>query len=185
MSRASDIKYIKSHQRQANKRLTSLKNYEAKKGRDFGGRSYALDIARESLKGLGIDKFGVIEGQSDENLSRQARAIRRLNESVTGTVSGIKKNSRQLRKNASTVGIKIKSGIEQNLFEEFLEHQLIQELIQFDSGRGFAAVEYAIKNAKFDFEALDRAWEEYKKGELKFDEALEEWIEINPLLHKF
>ena len=174
---------IKRLQNKANKRINALNKYTLA---NRGAKSAALEYVKSELESLEIGgKFSASTAHDASTLSEELELMIGFLNAETSTIRGVKRLEKNLKSNAAKLGVELETHEDLLLFQEFLESELGQELLRFDSGKAFQAIEDAIK--AFESPEKMRAryhelYEKYKEKELKIDEFFTKWTGVNPFL---
>lgn len=160
--------------REANKRMSNLE----KKGQE-GLNKFAYARAKRELKKMGLTKYKSGKNIPLSTITKQLYSANRFLAAKTSTITGQKELRRKAIKNIRNAGVKISYG-QEDAFFRFISEDLVQELKDvYDSGRIFQQVMDAINEGK-TIQDLEKAWQQYEKGEITADVAWEQWTDVSP-----
>ena len=165
--------YIRANKAKANKRIANLENTF---GKDTM-RSRALNVSRETLSNLGLEKFGGQLGKMDlRDLETQALELQRFLGRESSTTRGIHKREKASLKyfeqSGRTVDVE-----DRDKFFEILASDLAQEYFKLDSAYVIQSASQWANTPDFDLSLLDKIWSDYEQGNIKYINEAWEQIE--------
>lgn len=165
--------YIRANKAKANKRITNLE-------KTFGKgtmRSRALNVSRETLSNLGLNKFGgKLSAMDISDLETQALELNRFLARASSTIRGAHKRERATLKYFEETGRAIKvENIDK--FFEIMSNELVQEYYKLESDEVIQSAANWANSPDFDMSVLDRIWSEYEQGNIKYINEAWEQIE--------
>lgn len=162
--------YIRANKAKANKRIANLE-------KTFGKgtmRSKALNVSRETLSNLGLNKFGgKLSAMDISELETQALELNRFIGRASSTTRGVHKRERATLKYFEEIGRTIKVN-DIDKFFEIMSNKLVQEFYKIDSDKVIQSAANWANTPDFDLSMLDKVWSEYEQGNIRYiDEAWE------------
>lgn len=156
--------YIRANKAKANKRIANL---EKTFGKDTM-RSRALNVSRETLTNLGLEKFGGQLGKMElHDLETQALELQRFLGRASSTVRGVHKREKATLKYFEETGRTVKVD-DIDKFFEIMNSELVQEYYKLASGETIQSAANWANTPEFDIKVLDDIWQEYKQGEIRY-----------------
>ena len=156
--------YIRSNKRKANERI---KNIEKTFGKDTM-RSRALNVSRETLGKIGLNRFGGdLQGFGVDELETQALELNRFLSRSTSTVRGVHKRERHTLNYFEEMGYTVKVK-DIDKFYEIMGSELAQEYYKLASGEVIQSAANWANTPDFDFSVLDKMWSEYINKNIKY-----------------
>lgn len=165
--------YIRANKAKANKRIANLE-------KTFGKgttRSKALNVSRETLSNLGLQKFGGQIGKMDlSDLETQALELQRFLSRASSTARGVHKRERSTLKYFEQTGRTV-SVNDIDKFFEIMSSELVQEYYKLSSGETIQSAANWANTPDFDLSILDKIWQQYEQGQIRYINEAWEQIE--------
>ena len=165
--------YIRANKAKANKRIANLE-------KTFGKgtlRSRALNVSRETLSNLGLQKFGGRLGKMElSDLEIQALELQRFLSRESSTTRGVRKREKASLKYFEQSGRTVEVE-DRDKFFEILASDLAQEYYKLDSAEVIQSASQWANTPDFDITLLDKIWEDYEQGNIKYINEAWERIE--------
>ena len=165
--------YIRSNKAKANKRIANLE-------KTFGKgtmRSKALNVSRETLSNLGLQKFGgKLSAMDISELETQALELNRFLGRASSTTRGVHKRERTTLKYFEETGRTVKVD-DIDKFFEIMSNKLAQEYYKLDSAEVIQSASQWANSPDFDLSLLDKIWSDYEQGKIKYINEAWERIE--------
>lgn len=156
--------YIRANKAKANKRIANLE-------KTFGKgtmRSRALNVSRETLSNLGLQKFGGRLGKMElSDLETQALELQRFLGRASSTVRGVHKREKSTLRYFEETGRTIKVD-DIDKFFEIMNNELVQEYYKLASGETIQSAANWANTPDFDIKVLDDIWQQYEQGEIRY-----------------
>lgn len=165
--------YIRANKAKANKRIANLE-------KTFGKgtmRSRALNVSRETLSNLGLQKFGGQLGNMHlSDLETQALELQRFLSRESSTTRGVHKREKASLKYFEQSGRSIDVE-DSDKFFEILSSDLAQEYYKLASAEVIQSASQWANSPDFDISLLDKIWADYEQGNIKYINEAWERIE--------
>lgn len=165
--------YIRANKVKANKRIANLE-------KTFGNgtmRSRALNVSRETLSNLGLQKFGgLLRKMEFSDLETQALELQRFLSRESSTTRGVHKREKASLKYFEQSGRTVEVE-DRDKFFEILASDLAQEYYKLDSAEVIQSASQWANTPDFDIALLDKIWEDYEQGNIKYINEAWERIE--------
>lgn len=156
--------YIRANKAKANKRIANL---EKTFGKDTM-RSRALNVSRENLSNLGLEKFGGQLGKMElHDLETQALELQRFLGRASSTTRGLHKREKATLKYFEETGRTVKVD-DIDKFFEIMNSELVQEYYKLASGETIQSAANWANTPEFDIKVLDDIWRQYEQSEIRY-----------------
>lgn len=165
--------YIRANKVKANKRIANLEKTFGKGSM----RSRALNVSRETLSNLGLQKFGgLLRKMELSDLEKQALELQRFLSRESSTTRGVHKREKAslnyFEQSGRTVEVE-----DRDKFFEILASDLAQEYYKLASAEVIQSASQWANTPDFDITLLDKIWEDYEQGNIKYINEAWERIE--------
>lgn len=165
--------YIRANKAKANKRIAILEKTFGKNTM----RSRALNVSREILSNLGLQKFGGQIGKMElRDLETQALELQRFLGRESSTTRGVHKREKASLKYFEQSGRTVEVE-DRDKFFEILASDLAQEYYKLDSAEVIQSASQWANTPDFDITLLDKIWADYEQGNIKYINEAWERIE--------
>lgn len=165
--------YIRTNKAKANKRIANLE-------KTFGKgtmRSRALNVSRETLSNIGLEKFGGKLTKMDlADLETQALELQRFLSRESSTTRGVHKREKASLKYFEQSGHTVEVE-DRDKFFEILASELAQEYYKLDSSEVIQSASQWANTPDFDVALLNKIWTDYEQGNIKYINEAWEQIE--------
>lgn len=165
--------YIRANKTKANKRIANLE-------KTFGKgtmRSKALNVSRETLSKIGLNKFGGKLSTMDiSDLETQALELNKFLSRASSTTRGVHKREKATLKYFEETGRTVKVD-DIDKFFEIMSNELVQEYYKIGSDEVIQSAANWANTPDFDISVLDKIWDKYVQGDIKYINEAWERIE--------
>lgn len=156
--------YIRANKSKANKRIANLEKMFGKGTM----RSRALNVSRETLGKIGLNRFGGKLSAFDiDELETQALELNRFLSRSTSSARGVHKRERHTLKYFEEMGYTVKVK-DIDKFYEIMSTELVQEYYKLASGETIQSAANWANTPDFDLATIEKVWEQYKHREIKY-----------------